>query len=338
MVEPTQHWSIVVPLYNMRGTIGRTVESIVAQTERRWELIVVDDGSSDGGADVVLAFDDPRITLIQQENSGEGAARNRGIEAARSSLVTFVDADDYWAPGHLENLQALVDEFPDAALYATAYQLVFGPTSGRPVRLRPGLPPRGLIADYFRDCVDVEVLVCASGVAARRDMLQSIGCFPVGVYAGADLITWSRLACLGPLAYSTDPTALVDAPPVDRAHRHRAVRRPQRPDRVGEALAQLAQDNPARAASIDHYRAWLLRLRALAFAELGDRRESVRELVEAVRIDGPTLRDGMIAAVCVTPAWLRARILSWLRIRRRRSQADVGHGTHSDERATPGRT
>jgi hypothetical protein len=321
VIDLTPRWSIVVPLYNMRGTIGRTVESIIAQTERDWELLVVDDGSSDGSAGIVGAFDDHRISLIKQQNAGEGAARNRGIEAARGSLITFVDADDYWAPVHLENLQGLVDEFPDAVLYATAYRLVFGPELDRVVRLRPGLPSRGLIADYFRDCVEFEVLVCASGVAARRDSLQRVGCFPVGVYVGADLITWSRLVCLGPLAYSTEPTVYIHAPPVDRARRHRVVRRPQRPDYVGDALARLAEENGQFSASIDHYRAWWLRIRALAFAELNERRAAVRELGDAVKIDGLSRRDGMIAVLCLIPGSLRLRLFSSMRLRRRRRRA-----------------
>ena len=318
MFTSTPRWSIVVPLYNMRGTIGRAVESVIAQTEQDWELIVVDDGSSDGGGGVVGAFDDPRVGLIQQQNAGEGAARNRGIEAARGSLIAFLDADDYWAPGHLDNLQAVVDEFPEAVLYAAAYRLVFGPDSERVVRLRPGLPSRGLIADYFRDCVDVEVVVHPSGAATRRDSLQRVGCFPVGVYVGADLITWSRLVCLGPLAYSTEPTVYVDAPPVDRARRHRVVRRPQRPDYVGDALARLAEENGQLSASIDRYRAWWLRIRALAFAELNERRAAVRELREAVKIDGLSRRDGMIAVLSLIPGWLRLRLLSSMRQRRRR--------------------
>jgi glycosyltransferase involved in cell wall biosynthesis len=326
VVEPEPKWSIVVPLYNMRGTIGRTVASILAQTKDCWELVVVDDGSSDESAAVVRAFDDPRIVLVEQENAGEGAARNRGIETARASLITFVDADDYWAPNHLENLQSLVDEFPGAVLYATAYRLVFGRDSSRVVNLRPGMPSRGLVSDYFRDCVDFEVLVCASGVASRREALERVGCFPVGVHAGADLITWSRLACQGALAFSTDPTAYVDAPPVDLARRSRALRRPQHPDYVGDALARLAEEHPTRAPSINRYRAWCFRIRALAFVELGERRKALEELTKATRVGGLEGRDLMIAALCMMPDGARTRLLSRMRLRRRRRLAEMDRG------------
>lgn len=96
--------SVVVPCYNAARTIAATIESVQAQTMTRWELHVVDDGSSDGTPDLVreMAAEDRRIRLTVQVNSGPSAARNRGAELARGGIIAFLDADDVWTPEHLE--------------------------------------------------------------------------------------------------------------------------------------------------------------------------------------------------------------------------------------------
>ncbi|MBE0534886.1 MAG: glycosyltransferase family 2 protein [Phycisphaerae bacterium] len=99
---------IVIPLYNKARCIGRAIRSILNQTVSDWRLIVVDDGSTDGGGEIVQTFDDGRIEMIRQENAGPGAARNAGIARATSKYIAFLDADDEWLPFYLENsLQAI---------------------------------------------------------------------------------------------------------------------------------------------------------------------------------------------------------------------------------------
>jgi cellulose synthase/poly-beta-1,6-N-acetylglucosamine synthase-like glycosyltransferase len=94
--------SVVVPLYNKARSIRRTLDSILQQTFSDFELIVVDDGSTDGGQAVVESCADARIRLICQANAGPGAARNRGIDAALGELIAFLDADDEWLPPFLQ--------------------------------------------------------------------------------------------------------------------------------------------------------------------------------------------------------------------------------------------
>lgn len=323
VTTPTPRWSIVIPLYNMAATIGRAIDSVVTQSETDWELIVVDDGSIDGSAAIVTSFADQRISLVHQVNAGKSAARNRGVERARAPLVTFLDADDRWGAGHLANLQRLVEEFPDAILYATAYRLVYESGEGRRVRLRDGTRARSIMADYFAESVDYEVPVCASGVAVRKSDLQLVGGFPIGVHNGEDLMTWARLACLGAIAYSTEPTSFVYPPPVDAGRRRAALRRPHRPDHVGLALAQLTDEHPEQARSIERYRAWWHRLSALTFAELGERRESLGATLRAIKLDRPTVRDGTIVVLSVVPNAVRTQLLARNRLRRRRRDAQA---------------
>jgi len=113
--------SVIIPVYNRRELITATVESALAQTIPPDEIIVVDDGSTDGTREVItaLAQRHPTIRLLFQENAGAGAARNRGIEAAASEWIAFLDSDDVWVPEKLANSFALVDRDPDIELVHT---------------------------------------------------------------------------------------------------------------------------------------------------------------------------------------------------------------------------
>lgn len=104
--------SVIVPLYNKIAWVERTLRSIAAQTFGDFEVIVVDDGSTDGSPAVVEAFPDARFRLITQANAGPGAARNRGIAEARAGLVAFLDADDAWRPEYLEASIGILDQNP----------------------------------------------------------------------------------------------------------------------------------------------------------------------------------------------------------------------------------
>jgi glycosyltransferase involved in cell wall biosynthesis len=105
MHRPTEPvFSIILPTYNRAWCLGNAIESVLAQTELRWELIVVDDGSTDRTAELVAQYvdRDQRVRLICQPNRGTGAARQTGIEHARGEWVTFLDSDDQYLPEHLE--------------------------------------------------------------------------------------------------------------------------------------------------------------------------------------------------------------------------------------------
>ena len=106
--------SIVIPLFNKEAYIRRSIDLGFAQTFADFEVIVVDDGSTDDSADIVRRYSDPRIRLIRQENAGVSAARNRGIAAATTPFVALLDADDEWRPGFLEKVSHALSCYPDA--------------------------------------------------------------------------------------------------------------------------------------------------------------------------------------------------------------------------------
>jgi len=133
--------SVVVPLYNKEPYIGRALDSILAQTLAEIEAIVVDDGSTDGGAGVVSACRDPRVRLIRQANAGPGAARNRGVREAGADLVAWLDADDSWEPGYLAESVRVLEEYGPAVASLTWAMLEYpGPFSTAVRWKRIGIP------------------------------------------------------------------------------------------------------------------------------------------------------------------------------------------------------
>lgn len=194
--------SVVIPLYNKVQHIRRAVGSVLAQTYQDFELIVVDDGSTDGSGDVVRQFKDPRIRLIVQENAGVSAARNRGIREAGQELIAFLDADDEWLPCFLETVLDLWERYPEAGIYATAYRYSQGEITWRP-KFADCLasPEGGLLGDYFRAALRIAP-VTASSVLAPKHVLSRVGGFPAGIGHGEDLCTWAQIALHYRVAWS----------------------------------------------------------------------------------------------------------------------------------------
>lgn len=114
--------SIVIPLFNKASYIQRALDSVLRQTWKDFELIVVDDGSTDDGAECIARCADPRVRLIRQKNAGPGAARNRGLGEARYELVAFLDADDEWLPEYLARAVTYLAAHPGVASLSLGYR------------------------------------------------------------------------------------------------------------------------------------------------------------------------------------------------------------------------
>ena len=113
--------SVIIPLYNGAAYIERSIRSVLNQTFQEFEIIVVDDGSTDDGSQRVATFNLPSIRLVRQPNGGVSTARNTGIREARYGLVAFLDADDEWMPDHLETIIRLYHTFPQCGVFGTSY-------------------------------------------------------------------------------------------------------------------------------------------------------------------------------------------------------------------------
>jgi glycosyltransferase involved in cell wall biosynthesis len=117
----TPHFSVVIPVYNRAPLLGQAIRSVLAQSDQDFEIVVVDDGSTDDPGSMVKDFADPRIVFLRQENRGGGAARNTGIEHARGRYIAFLDSDDHYLPHHLAAMRKLLADNPDGAGYARIF-------------------------------------------------------------------------------------------------------------------------------------------------------------------------------------------------------------------------
>ncbi len=316
--------SVVIPLYNKGEFIARAVNSVLAQSMPDWELIVVDDGSTDNGLAVVEGYRDARVRLVRQANAGVSAARNQGVHQARSDYVAFLDADDYWAPDHLANLAQAIEQLPDCVAWATAYFVV--PESGatRAIVLPAEQVGRTqVMPDYFAQIRSHEHPVHSSAVMVRREVMLRLGGFPLGVSAGEDIIMWSRLVCAGPLGYVGKASAYYVAPPVSLAVRAGFLRQPQTPDPVAAVLRDLMRTSPL-AGSIQLFLSDWHRIRAMLFLERNERLSAWQELWAAVREGGWRLRDGVSMILLLLPSGLRQRVLAWIRQARQGRQTAQG--------------
>jgi glycosyltransferase involved in cell wall biosynthesis len=197
-------FSVVIPLWNKRRTVAATVAAVLAQSWRGFELIVVDDGSTDGSMDQLKAFDDPRIRRLVQPNAGPGAARNRGIEAARHDWIAFLDADDIWMADHLAELDRIRARHPEAGLIGTAYV-----SSDRKGKYRsPDLNGGSIQAiSLFERFVRRQAVFCTSSAAIPRSSYSALGGFG-GAQTNQDLEYWVRIALERPVVTSTRVTVV----------------------------------------------------------------------------------------------------------------------------------
>ena len=274
--------SIIIPLYNKEASIATALRGVLAQTYQDFEVVVVDDGSTDGGAAVVETFTDPRIRLIRQENGGVSVARNRGIAEARGEHVAFLDADDEWMPEFLEEIAALIAEYPECKARATNY--IFnsnGVKSPTILRKIPFTGERGVLTNYFEVASCSHPPMWTSAVCIDRDLLQEIGGFPIGVKSGEDLLVWARTAVRTQWAFSMKAMAQYNFDQV--SIKEPPTRIPEEVDVVGEELKRLWQDNP-EVCGLKLYLSLWHKMRSSMYMRLGGyKKECAREAFKALR-------------------------------------------------------
>ncbi len=255
MTAPAPEFSVVIPAYNAEATIASSVRSVLSQSRTDFEVIVVDDGSTDRTATAVERVADERVRLVSQPNRGVSTARNAGIAEARGRYVAFLDSDDLWLPSYLElAARALASAARPGFAYTDAY--AFDPITGKVGRRamvgrQPPVPPP---AD--RDAFLLELLernfvhVCTS---VPREVIEDVGGFDAAATPAEDYGLWLRIAVSGyDVAWIPGKHALY------RLHAEQASRNELKLRR-GEAAALLTIDpadlpTPAHRALLDRRR------------------------------------------------------------------------------------
>ncbi|MFP3870359.1 MAG: glycosyltransferase family 2 protein [Syntrophobacteria bacterium] len=179
--------SVVIPTYNRAAMLVEAVQSVLAQETTDFELIVVDDGSTDETERKLARFG-PHLRYIRQEHAGVSAARNRGLEFCRASLVAFLDSDDLWLPGKLRIQQKYFAEHPE--VYICQTEEIWW-RNGR--RVNPKKRHRKPSGDIFRRSLDL-CLVSPSAVMVRRELFERVGYFDEGLPIAEDYDFWLRVA------------------------------------------------------------------------------------------------------------------------------------------------
>ena len=187
--DESERISVVMPLYNKVAEVERALRSVVEQSLSPCEIIVVDDGSTDGSGAIVERLikecPDAGIRLITQKNSGVSAARNRGIEEAKGDYVALLDADDWWLSGYIAEVCRLMEYYPDADAYATAFDIVNGSE-----RVAAPVPTVEGYINPAEEALRGRYPIIPSTATLRKEAVTAVGGFPEGMRIGEDQWLW----------------------------------------------------------------------------------------------------------------------------------------------------
>ncbi|MDR1760265.1 MAG: glycosyltransferase family 2 protein [Fibrobacter sp.] len=187
-------FSVIIPLYNKEHYVSKSIESILAQTYPHFEVVVINDGSTDNSLAVAESVKDSRIRIITKENGGVSQARNMGIEKSRYDYICFLDADDTWCPDFLETIKTMIEEYPEAGIFATEYsfidrhdQIIRRNTQALKKIVYTGNYAKSLIFDEVKQ-------LCTISLCVKREVFAKTDGFRIGVKIGEDADMWLRLS------------------------------------------------------------------------------------------------------------------------------------------------
>lgn len=198
-------FSIIIPLYNKENFLKATLESVFEQTFSDYEIIVVNDGSTDNSLEVLKSIKHKKIEIYNQKNQGVSAARNLGIEKSTSDYCCFLDSDDIWKPNHLESLHELIQNFPQADFFCTRYQTEIGKNKFIKNTFDFDDSFQGLITDFFKSSL-ISRIATSSSTCISRKIYTEIGGFNININSGEDLDYWIRIALKYKVAISNQTT------------------------------------------------------------------------------------------------------------------------------------
>lgn len=276
--------SVIIPLYNKALYIASTLQCVLQQTYTQYEIVVVDDGSTDDGVTKVKSVKDDRIRIVHQKNGGVSAARNRGIAEAHGEYVAFLDADDEWRPDYLQTQMDLVLKYPQCDVFCCNYEFknAEGKVTPTIIRKLPFSGEDGILSNYFEVASSSHPPLWTSAVMVCKGAIQSIGGFPVGIKSGEDLLTWARLAVKYQIAYNKKPLAVFNI--MNYKVTEKPKRIPAEIDYVGKELMNLYKTHTQKI-GLRNYVAHWHKMRSSIYMRLCMRKKSINEAVKSIRLN-----------------------------------------------------
>lgn len=190
--------SIIMPVYNTEQYLAETVASVLDQTYTNWELLLINDGSTDNSADVAKSFlGDARITYLEHPNSRAAFTRNRGIMASRGDLIAFLDSDDVWDREKLAIQISQLQQHPEAGVAYTQREVVDAQGVPIPFGYRPKLYSGNVLNELY-----VDSFICTSSAIVRKAVFQKVGLFNDQYRVSEDWDFWLRAASCFPFIHN----------------------------------------------------------------------------------------------------------------------------------------
>lgn len=302
--------SIIIPLYNKEKQIIRTLNSVIQQTFHKFEIVIIDDGSTDRSIDIVRNIHDNRIRIIQQKNAGVSAARNRGIKEAKYDLIAFLDADDEWKPTYLETQYNLFKKYPECSVFTCNYEFKGddGKVYSTIIHKLPFSCEDGILNNYFQVASYSHPPISSISIMVKKSAIQSIGGFPIGIKSGEDLLTWARLACKYSIAYTKISQAIYN---LGEGYNKKNLppRRQDKGDPVGKSLVELYKKYPqtrGMKAYISHWH----KMRASVAIRYDERKETIYEVLQSLRYNIRNTKVMPFLILALLPKKLRYTIIS----------------------------
>jgi len=192
-------FSIIIPVFNKEKFIQKTIESVLNQTFHDFELLLINDGSTDTSEQQIHKIKDERIRYFSQENKGVARTRNFGIENAKSDYICFLDADDFWFPNFLEVMHSYIQKLPGKDVFSCSYEIETGKRT-YPAHYSVNCTNNYQIVNYFEASQNGSI-IWTSGVTIKKDVFDKVGAFDEKVKIGEDTDLWIRIGLEFPIVF-----------------------------------------------------------------------------------------------------------------------------------------
>lgn len=306
-VTETPLVSVVIPAYNAEAFLGETLDSVLAQTYSKIEIIVVDDGSTDSTPQLLANYGD-RITVLHQANTGQAAARNNGARQAQGELLAFLDSDDLWDNDKISRQVELLNRFPTALAVYCDHRTI--DAQGKPISPSSAMAHPRPSGQILRSLLLGSCIVTPGLVLLRRDAFFSSGGFDEAplMRGHEDYALWLQMATRGYFIYS--PSTLVSY----RRHSQQATRQNHYEMQMARAKLKsvlAVRDAVQASKDVDVKRlfAWILEEAhvnaAWAMRQTGNYADARKIATEALVLNPASPRMWLALAAALKPQWIR---------------------------------